>query len=79
LVDSGMTGMLSILPVRIYPRARQIILTTAERHRLEKLAYSRTAGYQHVIRARIVLDAARGYANAEISRRRGVAAGTVRL
>jgi hypothetical protein len=57
--------MLSILPVRIYPRARQIILTTAERHRLEKLAYSRTASYQHVIRARIVLDAARGYANAE--------------
>jgi hypothetical protein len=26
------------------PRARQIILTTAERHRLSKLACSRTAG-----------------------------------
>jgi hypothetical protein len=38
------------------PRARQIILTAAERHRLEKLAYSRTVGYQQVIRARIVLD-----------------------
>jgi len=61
------------------PRARQIILATAERHRLEKLAYSHTAGYQQVIRARIVLDAARGYSNAEISRRRGVAADTVRL
>ena len=30
------------------PRARQIIVTTAERHRLEKLAYSHTAGYQQV-------------------------------
>jgi transposase len=61
------------------PRARQIILTTAERRRLEKLAHSHTAGYQRVIRARIVLDAARGHSNAEISRRRGVAADTVRL
>jgi transposase len=61
------------------PRARQIILTTAERRRLRKLAHSRTAGYQQVIRARIVLDAARGHSNAEISRRRGVVADTVRL
>ena len=61
------------------PRARQIILTTAERRQLEKLACSRTAGYQQVIRARIVLDAARGYSNAEISRRRAVVADTVRL
>jgi transposase len=61
------------------PRARQIIVTAAERRRLEKLAYSRTAGHQQVIRARIVLDAARGYSNAEISRRRGVVADTVRL
>jgi hypothetical protein len=60
-------------------RARQIILTTAERRQLEKLAYSRTAGYQQVIRARIVLDAAHGYSSAEISRRRGVVADTVRL
>jgi len=42
------------------PRARQIILTTAERHRLKKLACSHTAGYQQVIRVRIVLDAAHG-------------------
>jgi transposase len=61
------------------PRARQIILTAAERRLLKKLACSRTAGYQQVIRARIVLDAARGYSNAAISRRRGVAADTVRL
>lgn len=61
------------------PRARQIILTAAESHRLNKLACSRTAGYQQVIRARIVLDAARGCSNAEISRRHGVVADTVRL
>jgi transposase len=61
------------------PRARQIIVTAAERRRLEKVAHSRTAGYQRVIRARIVLDAACGRSNAEISRRRGVAADTVRL
>ena len=60
-------------------RARQIIPTTAERRQLGKLACSRTAGYQQVIRARIVLDAARGCPNAEISRRHGVAADTVRL
>jgi hypothetical protein len=54
------------------PRARQIILTTAERRRLTKLACSRTAGYQQVIRVRIVLDAAHGYSSAEISRRSGV-------
>jgi transposase len=61
------------------PRARQLILSTAERRRLEKLAHSHTGGYQQVIRARIVLDAARGHSNAEISRRRGLAADTVRL
>lgn len=61
------------------PRARQIILTAAERYRLNKLACSRTAGYQQVIRARIVLDAARGCSNAEISRRHGVVADTARL
>jgi len=42
------------------PRARQIVLTTAERHRLKKLACSHTAGYQQAIRVRIVLDAAHG-------------------
>ena len=61
------------------PRARQISLTAAERRRLTKLACSRTAPYQQVIRVRIVLDASRGYANAKIARRRGVVADTVRL
>lgn len=59
-------------------RARQITLTAAERHRLKALAYSHTAGYQQVIRARIVRDAARGYSNATIARRQGVTVDTVR-
>ena len=61
------------------PRARQISLTAAERRRLKKLACSRTAPCQQVIRVRIVPGASRGYANAKIARRRGVVAGTVRL
>jgi transposase len=59
-------------------RARQITLCAAERHRLKALAYSHTAGYQQVIRARIVRDAARGYSNATIARRQGVTVDTVR-
>lgn len=60
------------------PRARQITLTAAERHRLKALAYSHTAGYQQVIRARIVRDAAHGYSNNTIAGRRGVTVDTVR-
>jgi transposase len=60
------------------PRARQITLTAAERHRLKALAYSHTAGYQQVIRARIVRDAAHGYSNAKIAHRHGVTIDTVR-
>jgi transposase len=67
--------MPSLVPA---PRARQISLTATERCRLTKLAASRTTSHQQVIRARIVLDAAHGYSNAEIARRRGVAADTVR-
>lgn len=59
-------------------RARQITLTAAERHRLKALAYSHTAGYQQVIRARIVRDAAHGYSNQKIARRHGVTIDTVR-
>lgn len=59
-------------------RARQITLTATQRRRLKQLAYSHTAPYQQVIRVRIVLDAAHGYANAKISRRRGVTVDTVR-
>ncbi|WP_218002167.1 IS630 family transposase [Microtetraspora malaysiensis] len=61
------------------PRARQIVLTTAERRRLKQLAYSHTAPYQRGIRVRIVLDAAHGYSNAHIARRTGVSVDTVRL
>lgn len=60
------------------PRARQITLTAAERRRLKALAYSHTAAYQQVIRARIVRDAAYGYSNAKISHRQGVNIDTVR-
>jgi transposase len=61
------------------PCARQITLTADERHRLTKLASSRTAPHQQVIRAQIVLDAGGGCSNAEISRRRGFSVDTVRL
>jgi len=60
------------------PRARQITLTAAERHRLKTLAYSHTADYQQVIRVRIVRDAAYGYSNAKIAHRHGVTIDTVR-
>jgi hypothetical protein len=60
------------------PRARQITLTATERRKLKRLAYSHTAAYQQVIRARIVRDAAHGYSNAKISHRQGVTIDTVR-
>ena len=60
------------------PHARPITLTAAERRQLVALAYSRTAGYQQVIRARIVCDAARGDANAAIARRHDLTVDTVR-
>lgn len=60
------------------PHARPITLTAAERHRLTALAYSHTAAYQQVIRARIVCDAARGDSNAAIARRHDLTTDTVR-
>lgn len=60
------------------PHARPITLTCAERRRLTALAYSHTAGYQQVIRARIVSDAARGDSNAVIARRHEITVDTVR-
>jgi len=60
------------------PHARPITLTAAERRRLIALAYSRTAAYQQVIRARIVCDAARGDSNAAIARRHDLTVDTVR-
>ncbi|MDG4762511.1 IS630 family transposase [Solwaraspora sp. WMMD406] len=58
--------------------ARQITVSAADRHRLETLARSHAAGYQQVIRARIVRDAARGHSNAAIARRHQVTVDTVR-
>jgi hypothetical protein len=60
------------------PRARQITLTATERRQLKQVAYSHAAPYQQAIRVRIVLDAAHGYSNAKISRRRDVTVDTVR-
>lgn len=60
------------------PRARQITVSAADRHRLKALAHSHTAGYQQVIRARIVRDAAHGYSNNKIAGRHGVTVDTVR-
>jgi hypothetical protein len=63
------SGILDRPPIKIafdgswpvpVPHARPITLTAAERRRLTALAYSHIAGYQQVIRARIVCDAARG-------------------
>ncbi|MEU4235498.1 helix-turn-helix domain-containing protein [Nonomuraea sp. NPDC026600] len=56
-----------------------ITLTACERRRLKKIATSYTAGYQLVVRIRIVLDAAHGYSSNTIARRRGVTVDTVRL
>lgn len=60
------------------PHARPITLTAAERRGLTALAYSHTAAYQHVVRARIVCDAARGHSNAAIARRHDLTVDTVR-
>jgi transposase len=59
-------------------RARQISVTAGDRPRLAKLASSRAAPYQQVIRARIVLAAAGGHSNNAICRRLGVSVDTVR-
>lgn len=60
------------------PHARQISMTADQRRRLTTLASCRTAPYQQVIRARIVLEAACGHSNNAISRRLGVSVDTVR-
>jgi transposase len=53
-------------------------VTACDRRRLTELVCSRTAPYQQVIRARIVLEAACGHSNNAISRRLGVCVDTVR-
>lgn len=60
------------------PRARQITLTATDRRKLKAFACSRTAAYQQVIRARIILDAAHGYSNNKIAARQRVHVDTVR-
>ena len=60
------------------PRARQITLSATDRRKLKALAYSHTAGYQQVIRARIIRDAAHGYSNQKTAARQGVHVDTVR-
>jgi transposase len=59
-------------------RARQITLSAIDRRKLKALAYSHTAGYQQVIRARIIRDAAHGYSNTKIAARQRVHVDTVR-
>ncbi len=58
--------------------AAQLILTDAQRVRLEAIAASPALSYRAVRQAKGLLDAAEGMANEEIGRRQGVSANTVR-
>jgi transposase len=60
------------------PRACQITLTAAERHRLKHRAHGHKTAYRDRVRALIVLAAAAGHATAVIAKRVGVAADTAR-
>ncbi|HZD01661.1 MAG TPA: helix-turn-helix domain-containing protein [Actinomycetes bacterium] len=53
-------------------RACQLVLAACDRHRLKRLARSHTAPWRQVLRARIVLLAARPLPNAQIAARLGV-------
>jgi transposase len=59
-------------------RARQIVLAACDRHRLKRLERSQTAPWRQVLRAKIVLLAARGLPNAQIAARLGVTVDTAR-
>jgi transposase len=59
-------------------RARQLVLAACDRHRLKRLERSQTAPYRQVLRAKIVLLAARGMPNATIAARLGITADTAR-
>lgn len=61
------------------PNATPISLTPDQRCEMEPLARSMTAPYRDVVRAKIVLLAAEGATNAEVSRRVGESENTVRL
>lgn len=58
--------------------ARPIVLTAAERHRLKNAAYGHRTPHQDLLRAQIVLQAARGRGNAAIARETGAHLDTVR-
>jgi transposase len=59
-------------------RARQIVLAACDRHRLKRLERSQTAPWRQVLRAKIVLLAARGVPNQKIAARLGVTVDTAR-
>jgi len=59
-------------------RARQVVLAACDRHRLKRLERSQTAPYRQVLRAKIVLLAARPLPNAQIAARLGVTVDTAR-
>jgi transposase len=58
--------------------ARAVRPTASQRRRLQQTARGHTSPYRDRLRAQIVLDAAGGYANAAIARRRHVSVDTVR-
>lgn len=60
--------LLNGLPALPVATARPIVLTAAERHRLKKAAYGHSTPHRDRLRARIVLQAARGRGNAAIAR-----------
>jgi transposase len=59
-------------------RARQLVLAACDRHRLKRLERSQTAPWRQVLRAKIVLLAARPLPNAQIAARLGVTVDTAR-
>lgn len=59
-------------------RACQLVLAACDRHRLKRLERSQTAPYRQVLRAKIVLLAARPLPNAQIAARLGITVDTAR-
>jgi transposase len=59
-------------------RACQLVLAAGDRHHLKRLERSQTAPYRLVLRAKLVLLAARGMPNAQIAARLGVTTDTAR-
>jgi transposase len=59
-------------------RAHQLVLAACDRHRLKRLERSQTAPWRQVLRAKIVLLAARPLPNAKIAARLGITVDTAR-